>query len=51
MHFLANENFPFFSVKILRDSGLDIASITEDSLGIKDTEVLAKAVQEDRIIH
>ena len=50
MHFLANENFPLFSVRILRDSGLDIASITEDSPGIKDTEVLARAVQEDRII-
>ena len=50
MQFLANENFPLVSVRNLRDFGLDIASIMEDSSGIKDTEVLARAVSENRII-
>lgn len=50
MQFLANENFPLLSVRILRDFGLNITSIMEDSPGIKDTEVLARAVQENRII-
>lgn len=50
MRFLANENFPLLSVRILRDTDLDITSIMEDSPGIKDPEVLARAVQENRII-
>jgi len=40
MLFLANENFPLLSVRILRDIGLNIASIMEDSPRIKDPEVL-----------
>jgi predicted nuclease of predicted toxin-antitoxin system len=50
MQFLANENFPLLSVRILRDIGLNIASIMEDSPGIKDPEVLERAVSENRII-
>ena len=50
MQFLANENFPLVSVRNLRDFGLNITSIIEDSPGIKDTEVLARAVSENRII-
>lgn len=50
MQFLANENFPLLSVRNLRNLGLDITSIMEDSPGIKDTEVLARAVKEERII-
>ena len=44
MQLLANENFPLVSVQLLRQSGSDIASITEDSPGIEDPEVLARAV-------
>lgn len=50
MQFLANENFPLLSVRKLRHIGLDITSITEDSPGIPDIEVLARAVRENRII-
>ena len=50
MKFLANENFPLKSVLFLREAGHDIASITEDSPGIKDEEVLVRAVKEQRII-
>ena len=50
MRLLANENFPLVSVQLLRQAGFDIASITEDSPGIEDSEVLARAVDEQRII-
>jgi predicted nuclease of predicted toxin-antitoxin system len=50
MQLLANENFPLVSVQLLRQAGYDIASITEDSPGIEDPEVLARAVDEQRII-
>ena len=50
MHLLANENFPLVSVHLLRQAGYEIASITEDSPGIEDPEVLARAVDEQQII-
>ena len=50
MQFLANENFPLKSVYLLREVGHNVASITEDSPGIKDQEVLQRAVNEQRII-
>jgi predicted nuclease of predicted toxin-antitoxin system len=50
MRFLANENFPLPSVRLLREEGYDVASITEDSPGIEDIEVLARAVDEQRVI-
>jgi predicted nuclease of predicted toxin-antitoxin system len=50
MRLLANENFPLPSVKLLRQAGYDIASITEDSPGIEDIEVLTRATNEQRII-
>ncbi len=31
MRFLANENFPLQSVRMLRQADLEVASITEDS--------------------
>jgi predicted nuclease of predicted toxin-antitoxin system len=50
MQLLANENFPLVSVYLLRQANYDVASITEDSPGIEDSEVLARAVDEQRII-
>lgn len=50
MQFLANENFPLKSVFLLREYGYQVASVTEDSPGIKDQEVLQRAVQERRIM-
>ncbi len=38
--FLANENFPRPSTIILRENGLKIKSIQEESPGISDTEVI-----------
>jgi Domain of unknown function (DUF5615) len=34
MRFLADENFPFPSIRLLRQAEYDIASISEDSSGI-----------------
>jgi predicted nuclease of predicted toxin-antitoxin system len=50
MEFLANENFPYPSIKVLRDNGYKVKSITEDSSGISDEKVLEKAVSEGLII-
>jgi predicted nuclease of predicted toxin-antitoxin system len=50
MRLLANENFPLASVKMLRQLGHEITSILEDSPGIEGIEVLARAVDEQRII-
>ena len=50
MHFLANENFPLPSVRLLREMGYEISSITEDSPGIPDTEVLSCAATKNQII-
>ena len=50
MRFLANENFPLPSVHLLRDAGHDVRSISEESPGIPDEQVLARAVADDRVI-
>lgn len=50
MKFLANENFPISSVRLLRNTGYDIVSIAEDMSGAKDQDVLARAHKEGRII-
>ncbi len=50
MKFLANENFPFPSIKLLRESGYEVLSISENLGGISDRTVLQKAVDENLII-
>jgi predicted nuclease of predicted toxin-antitoxin system len=50
MDFLANENFPLFSIRILREAGHNVASVSEDSSGAKDFFVLKRAHEEKRII-
>ena len=50
MRFLANENFPLASVHLLRKNGHDIASMTEDSPGATDLQVLQRAYLEKYII-
>ncbi len=47
---LANENFPAPSVRHLRDSGYDVASVAEGSGGLDDRTVLALAEAEQRWI-
>ncbi len=48
--FLANENIPLKSIKILRKSGYDVKAIIEECPGISDEEVLRIAKDENRII-
>ena len=50
MRFLANENFPYPSIKILRDEGYFVKSIAEEMPGIKDNEVIAIAQREKLIV-
>ena len=50
MRLLANENIPVPSIRLLRQAGYDITAIIEDSPGIPDTAVLARAADEKRII-
>ncbi len=50
MRFLANENFSLKSVRRLREAGHDVGAVIEDSPGAKDRQVLARAVNEQRIV-
>lgn len=47
---LANENFPAPSVQHLRDTGYNVTAVAEGGGGLKDPEVLALAVAEQRWI-
>ncbi|MFN0188766.1 MAG: DUF5615 family PIN-like protein [Bacteroidia bacterium] len=48
--FLANENFPWPSIKILRDNGYDVKSIADTTPGISDEEVMRMAISDGLII-
>lgn len=50
MNFLANENFPLPSIRILRAAGHDVQSVVEDIPSVSDTFILALVVHENRII-
>ncbi|CAN5878571.1 hypothetical protein BH11BAC7_BH11BAC7_28590 [soil metagenome] len=50
MKFLANENFPFPSTRLLRDAGIEIKSISENFPGIADKTVIDIARKEESII-
>jgi predicted nuclease of predicted toxin-antitoxin system len=50
MRFLANENFPFDAVNILRQAGRDVTWIRTEAPGISDPEVLDRAQAEERIL-
>ena len=50
MKFLANENFPATSYKILKSQNLDIEHIGESNMGISEEEVMKTSIKEQRII-
>jgi predicted nuclease of predicted toxin-antitoxin system len=50
MRLLANENVPLSSVRMLRAAGHDTAAVAEDLPGSTDSQVLARASAEGRII-
>jgi len=50
MNFPANENFPLYSITILRNVGHNVVSILEETPGAKDPDVLNRATKEELII-
>jgi len=50
MTFLADENLPRLAVEALRQAGLDVLWIAEESPGISDDDVLALSVSTSRIL-
>jgi predicted nuclease of predicted toxin-antitoxin system len=50
MEFLADENFPLPSIRLLRNAGFNVKSIGEEKRGIADEHVMEIAVEEGLII-
>lgn len=50
MKFLANENFPIPSMKLLREHGLDITHVAEVCQSEKDSAIMQMAREQGRII-
>jgi predicted nuclease of predicted toxin-antitoxin system len=50
VNFLANENIPLDSVHLLRRAGHHVLSISEKHAGMKDVDVLKRAVKDKSII-
>lgn len=50
MKYLANENFPLASVRLLRNAGYDVIAVAEEMAGEKDSVVLSRAAKEKLII-
>ena len=44
---LADENIHYFIIKSLRDAGFTVYSISENSKGIKDPEVIRRAIEKN----
>ena len=50
MKFLADENIPLGAVKSLRAAGLEITSISEESPGLSDEDVLRLSVERKAVL-
>ncbi|MCZ2128491.1 MAG: DUF5615 family PIN-like protein [Anaerolineales bacterium] len=50
MRFLANENFPLSSVRLLREAGIAVVAVAEEMAGAKDEAVLSRAVSDNLIV-
>jgi len=49
MDLLANENFPFLSIKLPRNTGYNVASVIEETPGSKDINISKRARRENRV--
>jgi predicted nuclease of predicted toxin-antitoxin system len=50
MKFLADENFPYPSIRILREAGFTVESIFDSSRGVSDIEIIRSAQSNGTII-
>jgi predicted nuclease of predicted toxin-antitoxin system len=50
MDFLANENFPLSSARLLREAGHRVTSVLQEAPGSKDEDILKRAYTESLII-
>lgn len=50
MDFLADENFPLVSIRLLRNAGHNVVSVIEATPGGKDRDVLKRAHEENRVV-
>jgi predicted nuclease of predicted toxin-antitoxin system len=50
IRFLADENMPRPSVRLLRDNGHEVESVQEDDPGLEDDGVLARAVRGGQVL-
>ena len=50
MKFLADENFPLPSIRLLSAAGHDVFAVALESSGVSDETVLSRAVRERRIL-
>lgn len=50
MKFLANENFPYPSIIVLKQLGYDVTSVIDLSPGITDEHIMQNAITESRTI-
>jgi predicted nuclease of predicted toxin-antitoxin system len=48
--FLADENFPGPSLRMLRGAGEDVAAVGEDASGVDDPSVMERARRESRVL-
>jgi predicted nuclease of predicted toxin-antitoxin system len=50
VRFLADENFPLASVRLLTTAGYEVAAVALESPGVMDEVVLERAVREGRVL-
>lgn len=50
IRFIADENFPVDSVRLLRMQQYDVVAVTEETPAVEDDQILRRAAAEERII-